>query len=104
MMDAGALAPLYLRDKVALDFRTGIPNTFSEIEVRLHNGERFSAQHDSGIPAIDLRHQGERLEAKFAALVDPILGTDKTARLITTIARLDDQPTISGLIGGEPCA
>ena len=95
---------IMLRDKVSLDFRSGIPNTFSEIEVRLHNGERFSAQHDSGIPAIDLRHQGERLEAKFAALVDPILGTDKTARLITPIARLDDQPTISGLLGGEPCA
>ena len=78
-----------LRDKVSLDFRTGIPNTFTEIELSLHDGSRFTARHDAGIPAIDVTQQGMRLEAKFAALVDPVLGTDKTARLIADIGRLE---------------
>ena len=42
-----------------------------------------------GFPAVDVAQQGRRLEAKFAALVDPVLGTDKTARLIADIGRLD---------------
>ena len=45
-----------LRDKVSLDFRAGIPNTFTEIELSLRDGSRFTAQHDAGIP-------GERRDA-----------------------------------------
>jgi hypothetical protein len=89
-----------LRDKVSLDFRTGIPNTFSEIELSLRDGSTFTAHHDAGIPAADVTHQGTRLEAKFAALVDPVLGTDKAARLIAEIGRVDSLPTIRGLMSG----
>jgi 2-methylcitrate dehydratase PrpD len=78
-----------LRDKVSLDFRSGIANTFTEIELALRDGSRFTAQHDSGVPATDMAHQGKRLEAKFAALVDPVLGTDKAARLIVDVGRFD---------------
>jgi 2-methylcitrate dehydratase PrpD len=88
-----------LRDKVSFDFRTGIPNTFTEIELSLRNGSKFTAQHDSGIPATDVAHQGTRLEAKFAALVDPVLGTEKTARLIADIGRLDSLADVRGMLG-----
>jgi 2-methylcitrate dehydratase PrpD len=88
-----------LRDKVSLDFRTGIPNTFTEIELLLRDGSRFTAQHDAGIPAADVAHQGKRLEAKFAALVDPVLGTEKAARLITDIGRLDSLAEVRGILG-----
>ena len=87
-----------LRDKVSFDFRTGIPNTFTEIQLSLRDGSKFSAQHDSGVPAADVAHQGTRLEAKFAALVDPVLGTEKTARLIADIGRLESLPTVSDLL------
>ena len=87
-----------LRDKVSLDFRTGIPNTFTEIEVSLRDGSRFTAQHDAGTPAGDVAHQGTRLEAKFAALTDPVLGTEKTARLIAEIGRLDSLPDVGGIL------
>jgi 2-methylcitrate dehydratase PrpD len=87
-----------LRDKVALDFRTGIPSTFSEIELLLTDGSRFTAQHDSGIPAVDIEQQAQRLEAKFAALVDPVLGTDTTARLIAAISRLDELANVRGIL------
>ncbi len=87
-----------LRDKVELDFRTGIPNTFSAIELLLTDGSRLTAEHDSGIPAADVGRQGKRLETKFAALVDPLLGTERTARLIADIGRLEDLPDIRGLL------
>lgn len=87
-----------LRDKVSFDFRTGIPNTFTEIELSLRDGSKLTARHDSGVPAADVAHQGTRLEAKFAALVDPVLGTQKTARLIADIGRLDSLPAVSDLL------
>ena len=87
-----------LRDKVAIEFRTGIPNTFSEIELSLRNGSKFTARHDAGIPATDIANQGTRLQAKFAALVDPVLGTDKTTRLIADIAQLDHLPDIRPIL------
>jgi 2-methylcitrate dehydratase PrpD len=87
-----------LRDKVSLDFRTGIPNTFTEIDVSLRDGSKFTAQHDAGIPASDVAQQGRRLEAKFAALVDPVLGTDRTARLIADIARMEHLPDLRGML------
>jgi 2-methylcitrate dehydratase PrpD len=87
-----------LRDKVSLDFRSGIPNTFSEIELLLTDGSTFTAQHDAGIPAADVARQGNRLEAKFAALADPVLGTDKAAHLIADIGRVDALANIRGLM------
>ena len=87
-----------LRDKVSLDFRTGIPNTFTEIALSLRDGTILTAHHDSGVPAADVAHQGTRLDAKFAALVDPVLGTDKTARLIADLGRLDQLDEIQGLL------
>jgi 2-methylcitrate dehydratase PrpD len=87
-----------LRDKVSLDFRAGIPNTFSEIELSLRDGSKFTARHDAGIPAADVAHQGKRLEAKFAALVDPVLGTHNAAHLIADIGRLDTLENIHGLM------
>jgi 2-methylcitrate dehydratase PrpD len=87
-----------LRDRVELDFRTGIPNTFSEIELLLRDGSRFFARHDAGIPAVDAADQGKRLEAKFASLVEPVLGAGQAARLITDVVRLDSLMDIRGLM------
>ena len=78
-----------LRDKVSLDLRTGIPSTFAEVELALHDGSRVTARHDAGIPAVDVAQQGSRLEAKFTALVDPVLGKVKTAKLIDAAGRLE---------------
>ncbi|WP_428492371.1 MmgE/PrpD family protein [Rhodopila sp.] len=87
-----------LRDKVLLDLRTGIPNTFSEVELSLRDGSKFTARHDAGIAATDIAKQGRRLEAKFAALADPVLGSAKTATLIAAIARLDQLPDLHAMM------
>jgi 2-methylcitrate dehydratase PrpD len=93
-----------LRDKVALDFRSGIRSTFTETTLTLRDGSRVSAQHDSGVPAEDVTQQGRRLEAKFAALVDPVLGAERTARLIADVGQLDTLPDVRGLIGAGAAA
>ena len=87
-----------LRNKVAFDFRSGIRNTFTETTVSLRDGSRVSARHDSGIPATDDTEQGRRLEAKFVALVGPVLGADRTARLIAEIGQFDTLSDLRGLL------
>jgi len=87
-----------LRDKVELDFRTDVPSTFAEMELLLTDGSRLTAQHDAGVPATDVALQGRRLEAKFAALVDPISGNEAAARLIAAVARLDTLPDVRGML------
>ncbi len=64
----------------------------------LRDGSRVTAQHDSGVPATDVADQGKRLEAKFAALVDPVLGADKTAALIVDNGRFDTLADVRGLM------
>ncbi len=87
-----------LRDKVSLDFRTGISNTFSEVSLKLRDGRSVSAQHDAGVPASDPVKQGQRLEAKFIALVDPVLGAETAERLVASIRTFDEQPNVRGIM------
>jgi 2-methylcitrate dehydratase PrpD len=78
-----------LRDKVRLDFRVGIPNTFAEVELLLTDGTRLRASHDSGIAATDTADQGRRLEEKFVGLVEPVLGSQRCQALISRIRSFD---------------
>jgi 2-methylcitrate dehydratase PrpD len=74
-----------LRDKVTLDFRVGIPNTFAEVELLLMDGTRIHARHDAGIAATDAVDQARRLEGKFVGLVEPVLGPQRCMALISRI-------------------
>ena len=86
-----------LREMVTLDFREGWPSTLAEIEVTLADGKRVSARHDAGIPAADIAEQGERLAAKFDALVEPVLGAPRARELREMIAGLDGLAEIGSL-------
>jgi len=86
-----------LREMVALDFHEGWPSTLAEIEVTLADGKRLSARHDAGIPATDITEQGERLAAKFDALVEPVLGAPRARELRQMVAGLDGLSEIGGL-------
>jgi 2-methylcitrate dehydratase PrpD len=86
-----------LRDRVELDFRRGIPNTFSTLEVEMKDGRRLTAQHDAGIPAADTEEQGRRLVEKFAGLAEPVLGEHRSRALIEVIGALETQPDMSRL-------
>jgi 2-methylcitrate dehydratase PrpD len=103
--EAVAAAPdlVRLRDKVNLDFRIGIPNTFAEVEVLLTDGTQLRAKHDSGLAASDAADQGRRLEKKFAGLVEPVLGNRRCAEMISLIGafeRLQDLRELMALTGG----
>jgi 2-methylcitrate dehydratase PrpD len=88
-----------LRDKVSVEFVSGWPITLTEVEIALQDGRTVAARHDSGVPAADLDDQGRRLEEKFAALVEPLLGGKRTDALRQTIGRLDDLQDIGDLTG-----
>jgi len=87
-----------IRDKVNLDFRTGIPNTFAQVDLLLTNGSRLTARHDSGLPAADTADQQRRLEEKFIALVEPVLGSARAAGLIATINGFETISDVRGLM------
>ena len=87
-----------MRDKVEFDFIPDGANTVAQIELTLKDGTKISASHDSGMPATDTAEQGRRLEAKFMALVDPVLGEARAKALIADINRFDSLPDIRGLM------
>ncbi|MBN8871684.1 MAG: MmgE/PrpD family protein [Rhodospirillales bacterium] len=90
-------ALIALRDKVSCDFRTGIANTFTEMELTLRDGRRLRAEHDAGIPASDTAEQEGRLVEKFTGLVEPVLGGNRSQALVETILALDGLPDVRGL-------
>ena len=51
------------------------------------------------MPATDLAAQGAKLRAKFAGLVDPVLGADAKA-LADRIEHIADLPTARALVAG----
>ena len=87
-----------LRDKVELDFKTGIPNTFAEIDLLLTDGTHLSAKHDAGLPSGDTEDQGRRLEIKFAGLVEPVLGSNRCAEIIARIRAFEALHDVRGLM------
>jgi len=90
---------IVLRDKVEFDFRQGTPHTLAELELVLTDGRRISAGHDAGIPADDVDAQGIRLEEKFIALAEPIVGAARSRDLIGQVGRFDQLGDVRALMG-----
>ena len=98
--DANAADPQLagLRDKMEIDFQDGWPHTLAEMDIHLTDGRVVTARHDAGIPAADVAEQGQRLEDKFTALADPILGANRVSRLLGAVAELDRAPNVRELM------
>ncbi len=92
-------ALIALRDKVEFDFQPGRPNTFAALELELTDGRRMTAEHDAGIPTTDVAEQGRRIEEKFLALAEPILGAEAARTVIGEVGALDRLPDLRGLLG-----
>jgi 2-methylcitrate dehydratase PrpD len=88
-----------LRDKVEFDFRNDFPSTMAELELLLTDGRRVTAQHDAGLPMTDVAMQGQRLEEKFAALVEPILGAGRSRAMIAQVGRIGSGGDVRDLMG-----
>lgn len=87
-----------LRDKVRVELVPGWTLSQSEVRLTLNDGLVLEEKHDSGIPAADIREQRARLINKFHSLVDSILGTAATSRLIESVFELDRLPDLSSVI------
>jgi 2-methylcitrate dehydratase PrpD len=83
-----------LRDRMEIDFQDGWPHTLAEMDIHLTDGRVLTARHDAGIPAEDVGDQGKRLEDKFTALANPILGANRASRLLGAVAELDRAPDV----------
>jgi len=84
------LVRLRQRVEVAED---GPNQSGTPVDVLLLDGRTLNAAQDVNTPATDLVEQGTALRSKFAALATPVLGAERSERLvklIDTLDRLDD--------------
>jgi 2-methylcitrate dehydratase PrpD len=86
-----------LRERIEIDWQESWPQTLSELEIELADGNRLTARYDAGIPAADVADQGRRLATKFDALAVPSLGAPRTRELRETIAGLDHLADVAEL-------
>ena len=61
------------------------PALTASVEIRLRNGERYTATHDTNQPATDLAAQAAQLARKFFSLSTPTLGENVARRLFTIV-------------------
>lgn len=91
-----------LRDLATLDFDASLPEAKAEVAITVEGGRRFVAEHDAGLPEQDLERQGAKLERKFEALVEPVLG-ERTGPLMRALLAFGGNDTVAGpmrLAGG----
>jgi 2-methylcitrate dehydratase PrpD len=86
-----------LRERIEIAWQDSWPQTLSELEIELTDGNRLTARHDAGIPAADIADQGRRLAAKFDAFVEPSLGAPRARELREMIAGLDHLTNVADL-------
>ncbi|MGO4705962.1 MmgE/PrpD family protein [Microvirga sp. 2MCAF38] len=63
-----------LRDMATIVFDETYPEAKAEVIIETSDAKRFTASCDAGVADTDLRRQGRKLEQKFDALVEPVLG------------------------------
>ena len=78
---AGDPRVVALRDRVSVELVAGFGATHAAMDIRLVDQTTLSAEHEAGVPAADVGHQGVRIRAKFDGLVAPVLGAARGAAL-----------------------
>ena len=78
-----------LRDRVAVELVGGWTSMQTEVVLELADGRRVAVMADAGIPAADVAVQGQRLTAKFERLVVPVLGAERSRRLLSLLQQLE---------------
>jgi 2-methylcitrate dehydratase PrpD len=66
------------------------PHLESRLSVTMQDGKTHSREANVWLPLRDLGLQWQKLETKFRALVDPILGADTAQQIITWCHNLED--------------
>jgi 2-methylcitrate dehydratase PrpD len=86
-----------LRDKVSVELLPGFGVTHAAMDIRLTDQTTLSAEHDAGIPAASVSHQGERIRAKFDGLAAASLGPARALALGDALAVVDTAGNVATL-------
>jgi 2-methylcitrate dehydratase PrpD len=86
-----------LRDRVRVVPVEGMGPTQARIQIET-NGQRHEAEADTGVPAADLKGQGERLQQKFLALAVPVLGASRAEALADAASSVEELDSVAELL------
>ncbi len=86
--DAADGEVIALRERIVLahDGAAGEP---TRVEIERSDGETIWAAHDVNRPAEDLQLQRRRLEGKFSALAEPVIGASRAADLLSRLGEAE---------------
>jgi 2-methylcitrate dehydratase PrpD len=87
-----------LRERVVVDATNVAARHGATVRIKLRNAGTVEASRDVGVPAADLSEQGARLTEKFLSLAVPILGAEKSARLLEAIEGIEAAPSLNSLL------
>jgi hypothetical protein len=76
----------------------GASGTLSDVSIRLKDGRTVSATADVAVAATDVVAQWDLLQAKFRALAEPIIGTGRSAEVISRLRNLENESGIRSLM------
>lgn len=89
-----------LRERIKLDTKPD-PKRHrhgASVSIELKDGRMLTTEFNVGVPAKDVVAQGEKLEAKFHALAEPVIGRAKTKTAIGLINRFESLPNLKTLM------
>ena len=92
-----------LRDLAEIEFDPSFGEAKGKVTIGMSDGAQAVATYDAGVADGDLPRQGGKLERKFSALVEPVLG-GRSAALLAAIASFGSEQSVDGLmalVGGE---
>lgn len=87
-----------VRSKVSYEIDPALPEHEAYVTIRLTDGREVSThvEHASGSPENPLTN--EQLSEKFHALVEPVLGAERTGQLFEAAWSLDEAPGVTDLL------
>ena len=98
--DAAVARPdlIAIRDRVTIEGSAAALNG-TEVSIWTRDGAELREKVNLSIPMTDLETQWSRLTAKFRSLAAPVAGRAATEELVDAVARLEDAPDVSRIVG-----
>jgi len=86
-----------LRDKIAVHGHADYGPSTTDITVHQSDGTVIRESRDMAIPNKDVDAQWAKLETKFRALANPLIGAEKTDRVVAIVRDLEKQADLAAL-------
>jgi len=89
-----------MRDKVSVTSAKNLDRYATDVFVYLGEKTVITEHGDMGPPVEDYGTQGEKLERKFRALAEPLVGHSNTTHVVNSIWSLECQPGVGPALSG----